>query len=115
MQAARERRPPRSRPAAPALVDPPGYRVRVSPGQAAQPRGGPGQRLVRLAFGSSLEDAGHLSQQVGPAACELAQRGHRGGFLVAGERAPPGPVPRLAGELGYEDPVSLRATIDHTF
>jgi hypothetical protein len=33
----------------------------------AQPRGGPGQRLVRFALACPLEDAGHLGQQVGPA------------------------------------------------
>jgi hypothetical protein len=51
-----------------------------------------GQRLVELALRRSLEDPGHLGQQVGSAARELAQRGRRGSLLVTGERAPPGTV-----------------------
>ena len=73
------------------------------------------QRLIELALGRALEDPGDLGQQVGPAARELAELGHRGGFFIAGELPPAGPVPSLARELGDEDPVSLRAIIDHAF
>jgi hypothetical protein len=67
------------------------------------------------ALGRALEDSGHLGEQVGPAARELAELGHRGGFLVAGQVAPSGPVPRFARDLGYEYPVSVRAILDHKF
>ena len=50
-----------------------------------------------------------------PSGRQLAERGHRGGLLVAGEFAPPGPVARLARELGDEDTVSSRPFIDHAF
>src|SRR6478672_5035201 len=63
-----ERRAPGVRRAAAALLDPARDGVGVGPGHAAQPRRGPGQRLVRLALAGALEDAGHLGQQVGPAA-----------------------------------------------
>jgi len=46
---------------------------------------------------------------------ELAELGHCGALLGLGEIPPPGAVPRLAGELGYENPVSLRTRIDHGF
>jgi transposase InsO family protein len=44
----------------------------------------------------ALQDLGHLGQQVGLAAGELAERGHRGGLLVAGEFTPPGPSPVMS-------------------
>src|SRR6266581_4656966 len=50
--------------AAAALLDPGRYGTGVGPGQAAQPSGGPGQRLVRFALAGALEDAGDLGQQV---------------------------------------------------
>ena len=34
---------------------------------AAQPRGLPGDRLVKLPLGRALQDPGHLGEQVGPA------------------------------------------------
>jgi hypothetical protein len=44
----------------------------------------------------------------------MISRGRRG-LLVPGELAPLRPEPGLAGELGYQDPVSLRARVDHAF
>jgi hypothetical protein len=85
------------------------------PGLAAQTRGLLGERLIRLALASALKDAGDLGQQVGPAARELAELSHRGGFLVAAQFPPPRPAPRLAPDLGDEEAVSQRAFIDHAF
>jgi hypothetical protein len=91
-------------------VSPPGRRP-----LPAQPGGLPGSRLVQPAFRGALEYAGDLGEQVGAAAREVAQRGHRGVLLVGGEVAPPGVVLRLAGQLGYEDTVGLRTIVDHAF
>jgi hypothetical protein len=77
------------------------------PGHAAQPRRGPGQRLVRFALAGALEDAGHLGQQVGPAPGQRAQFGQRGRFFLVGERASPGAVARFAGDLGDEQTVGI--------
>jgi hypothetical protein len=76
---------------------------------SAQPRGGPGQRLVRLALAGALEDPGHLGEQVGPARGQRAEFGQRDRLLVPGQRAPPGAMPRLAGELSHHDPVGITA------
>jgi hypothetical protein len=89
-------------PPAPPFPDPRRDRPRVGPGLAREHRGLAGQRLIRLALTRALEDPGHLGQQVGPAARELAQRGDRGGLFVAGEVTPPRVVPRLPRELSYE-------------
>jgi len=103
------------RPPAPPFLGPRRDRLQVGPSLPAQRRRPPGERLVRLALAGSLEDPGHLGQQIGPAARELAQHGPRGGFLVAVQLAPPGTTARLAVKLGDEETVSLRALIDHTF
>ena len=79
------------------------------PGHAAQPRRGPGQRLVRFALAGALEDAGHLGQQVGPSPGQRSDFGQRGRLLVPSERAPPGAMPRLAGQLSHQDPVGISA------
>ena len=102
-------------PPAPPFLGPRRDRPRVGPGLAAQPHGLARERLIQLALAGALEDPGHLGQQVGPAARQLAQRGHRGALLGAAQLAPPRPAPRLALELGDEQPVSLRALIDHAF
>jgi len=115
VQAARCRRHVRDSPPSAALLDPPLDRLRVGPGTAAQACGLACERFVQFALGGALQDPGDLGRQVSPAARELAQRGHRGGFLVAGELSPLRAVPRLAGELRDEDPVSLRTIIDHEF
>lgn len=91
---------------APPFLNPPRYRLRVSPGLTAQVRSLPGERLVQLPFRGALEDTGDLGQQVGPAARDGAEPGYRGGFLVSGERAPLRVMPRLAGKLGHDHPVS---------
>jgi hypothetical protein len=80
-----ERRPPGVCRAAAAFLDPARYGVHVGPGHPAQPSGGPGQRLIRLALAGPLEDPGHLGQQVGPAPGQRAQFGQRGRLLVLGE------------------------------
>jgi hypothetical protein len=88
------------------------------PGQRLPCGTGPrrtGQRLIVTALGRALEDPGDLGEKVGAAARELAELGHRGRFLAAGQVAPAGPVAGLAGQLGDEDTISLRAIIDHTF
>jgi hypothetical protein len=92
---------------APPFLNPPRDGRRVSPGLAAQVRGLPGERLVQLPFRGALEDPGHLGQQVGPAARDGAELGHGDGFLVSGERAPLRVMPRLAGKLGHDHPVSV--------
>ena len=74
---------PGVRRAAAAFLDPGRDGVGVGPGHPAQPRGGPGQRLVRLALAGALEDAGHLGQQVGPARGQRAEFGQRGRLLLA--------------------------------
>jgi hypothetical protein len=96
-------------------IDPRRDRLRVRPGRTAERRRLADERLVELAFAGALKNAGHLGQQIGAAARERGKLGHRGGLLVAGELAPLRPEPRLAGELGYQDPVSLRTRIDHAF
>jgi hypothetical protein len=92
---------------APPLGDPLRGKGLVGARQAAQLRGGPGQRLVELALRRPLEDPGHLGQQVGPVACQRAELGHRSGFLLRCERAPLGVMSRLAGQLGDEDAVGV--------
>ena len=112
-----ERRASGVRRAAAALLDPGRDGVGVGSGQAAQPGGRPGQRLVRLALRCPLEDPGHLGQQIGPAVGQRAEFGQRGRFLLLGERAPPGAMPRLAGQLSHQDPVGLRprSLIPHSY
>jgi hypothetical protein len=85
------------------------------PGLAAQHRRLTRQRFIQLTLTFALEDPGDLGQQVGPAARQLPQGGHRGGFLVAAQLTPPCPVTRLAVKLGAEQPVSFRLLIDHAF
>ena len=46
-----------------------------------------------------------MGQEVGPAAGELAEFGHRGSLLVVGEVAPPGTVPSLPGQLSHQNPI----------
>ena len=53
--------------------------------------------------------------QVGAARGELDKRGHSDGMLRIGQLPPAGMVPRFAGDLGYEYPVSVRMIIDHAF
>ena len=74
-----------------------------------------GQGFVQFTLTRALEDPGDLGQQVGPPGGEPAELGHRSGFLVAIQLTPPGAVPGLSGELSHENPVSLRAIIDHGF
>ena len=114
MHPTRERRPRRGGPPAPPLLDPRRDRLRVSARLAAQRRGLADERLIELALAGALEDPGDLGQEVGAAARQLGQRGYRGGLLVASELMPPRPVPRLPRQLRDEDPVSLRASIDHS-
>jgi hypothetical protein len=64
---------------------------------------------------SPSDDPGDLGEQVSPAACERAELGHRGSLVVAAKFAPPGTMPRLPRQFRYQDPVSLRTIIDHTF
>ena len=48
------------------------------------------------------------SRSARPAASD-AEFGQRGRLLVPGERAPPGAMPRLAGQLSHQDPVGISA------
>jgi len=73
------------------------------------------ERLVKFSLGEAFQQPGNLRQQVGPPGRELAQRGHRGGLLIAAEPTPPGVVLRLAGKLGDQEPISLRTLTDHVF
>ncbi len=115
MQAAGERRLPRGGPPAPPLGDPGRDRLQVGAGLAAQTCGLACERLIRLALAGAVEEPGHLGEQVGPAAGELAQRGHCGTLLGGGEIAPLRVMARLAVQLGDEEAVSLRTLIDHAF
>jgi len=81
----------------------------IGTGLAAQLRGALGQRLVEFTRGGSLEDPGHLGEQVTPAAGPCAELGDRGGFLLCGKRAPPGVMPRFAGQLSHQNPVGTRS------
>ena len=94
-QAARRRRRPRGRSRRPSSIQA-GTVSGVSAGETAKPRDAPGQRLIKSTLRCALQDLGHLGQQVGPAPGELAERGHRGGLLVAGEFTPPGPSPVMS-------------------
>ena len=109
------RRQPGRIPAAVAFGYPCRDRLGVGPRQPAQDGRLAGELLIEFAFRGTLEQAGHFSQQVSPAARQVAQRGGCGAFLVLSELAPPGPEPGLAGQLRDEDPVSLRALLDHAF
>ncbi len=102
-------------PPAPPLGDPARYHIRVSAGHPAQHRRLTRQRLVQLALTRALEDPGDLGEQVSAGTGELAELGHRGGFLGCGELASLRVMARLAVQLGDEQPVSLRALIDHVF
>jgi len=82
---------------------------------AAEPGGLADERLIRLALACALEDPDDLGQQVGATSGELAERGHRRGLLVAGERAPLRAAPGLPRQPRYQDPISLRAIIEHEF
>lgn len=113
--ATRRRRHPRGLPPAPPLLDPCRDRLRVGPGQAAQGRGLPAGRLVKLTLARALKDAGDLGEQVGAAASELAEPGHRGAFPCLGQLALLRVMPRLASDLSDEQAASLRALIDHEF
>ena len=62
-------------------------------------------------LGRTLEDPGHLGEQISPAPGKRAELSNRGGFLAAGQVAPSSPVPRLARQLGDEDTISFRALI----
>lgn len=112
---ARVRRQAGRVPAPPAFGHPCRDRLGTGTGQPAQNGRLTRQRLVQLTLRSTLEQAGHLGQEVGPAGRELAQRGCRGVFLICGEHTPLRPEPGFAGELSYEYPVCLRATIGHVF
>ncbi len=94
---------------APAFLDPPRNCLRVCSGLAAQVRGLPGERLVQLSLGRTLEDPRDFGEQVGPAAGERAEFGHRGSLLVLGQVAPPGVMPCRAGELGDEETIGIGA------
>jgi hypothetical protein len=71
--------------------------------------------VIPAALAEALHDPGHLGQQVGPACGEVAQLPHRGGVLVLGKLSPSGLALRRTVHLRDEDPVSLRAVIEHAF
>jgi hypothetical protein len=68
-----------------------------------------------IAVGAIDVDARHLGQQVGAPGRDRAQLGHRGGFLIRRQVTPAGVTSCGAGNPGDEDPVSLRAAIEHVF
>ena len=112
MQATGERRLPRGGPPAP----PPAIQAGIASGSAPALRHKPAAWRASGSSGcGALEDPGDFGEQVGAAACEVTELGHRSGFLVAVQVAPPGAAARLAVKLGDEQPVSLRALIDHMF
>jgi len=71
--------------------------------------------LVQLALREAFHHPGDLGEQVGPAAREVPQDGHRGGLLLAAQFTPPSMMPGLVPEPGDEDAVSCRALIGHAF
>jgi hypothetical protein len=91
-----------------AHLDPPRDRLRISPGLAAQPGRLPREAFAELPPARALLDARRLGQQIGAAVRELAQLGHRSGFLSRRQLAPAGVTPCGAGNPSDEDPVSLR-------
>jgi hypothetical protein len=115
VKATRERRHARGGPTAPALLDPGRDRLRVGPGLAAQLGGLPRERLIELPLRGALQDPSHLGQQGHAPVRELAELGHRRGFLVPGQHAPPGVTPGGAGELRDQDAVTIRtrAPVSH--
>ncbi len=82
---------------------------------AAQSGGRSREGFIKRPLGEAFGNPGDLGEQVGPAARELAQRGYRGGLLVRGELTPLRVMLRLAVELGDENPVGLRASVDYAF
>jgi hypothetical protein len=95
--------------AAAAYLDPGRDCFRVGAGQAAQPRGPAGERLIQLALMRALKDAGDLGEQVTTSGRELGQLGYCGGFLVCGQVAPFGAVAGGAGEPGNKNAVGVRS------
>jgi hypothetical protein len=87
---------PRRVPPPPHFLGPCRDRLRIRSGQPARVGRLASQRFIELAFADTLEDPGHLGEEI-----TAGQRGHRGGSLVRGELALPG----LAGRLRDEYPV----------
>jgi len=94
---------------APPFFGPARDRLDAGPGLAAQIGRLPGKRLVKFSIGGALKDPGDLGQQISPARCELAELGHRGGFLVPGQLTPSDVMPCRARELRDEDAVGVRS------
>ena len=98
------------------FLDPCRDQVRVGSGLAAQLRSLPCQRLIKLALAKALyDDARDVGQEVGPARGDLAQLPHRGGVLGFAQFSPSGMTLRRSVQMRDDDPVGLRAVIDHEF
>ena len=72
-------------------------------------------RLRRSAFDRVLKPLNVTRAQWWMLAYLSREDGMTQSQLAVGEIASLGPVPGLAGQLGYQDPVSLRTIIDHEF
>ena len=75
----------------------------------------PREGLIELSLAEALLDPGHLGHQVGAPGRELAELGHRGNLLIFCRAVPACEAPGCARKANDEDPVSLRALIDHAF
>ena len=114
MQATGERRAPCIRPPLATDLGPSRDRLRIGTRQAAQPRGVAGERLIKRPLSKALSAASDLGEQVGTAG-ELAELGHRDGFLLVRQLVPAGEPPGRASQPGDEDTVSRRTIFDHAF
>jgi hypothetical protein len=106
-----ERRQPRGLGPALALVDPSWDQGLVGAGQAAQFRHGLSLQLIlpALVLAGAQSEPGGLGQQVGAAACGLAQFRRPGGLLRLSQAAPPGMTPGSAVKRGSPQPVRARS------
>jgi hypothetical protein len=115
VQATGERRQISSRLAPPPLLHPPADQFRIRPGLPAQPGSLPAKRLIVPPLRRTLEYPGHLGEQIGPTSRKRLELSYGGCLLVASERPPLCPVPRLPRQFRDEDTISLRAIVDHEF
>ncbi len=72
-----------------------------------------GERLMWAALARSLEDADNLGEQVSPPGRQLAERGHRGVMLGAGQVPPSRMVLGFAEQFSDQEPV--RCALAHSF
>ena len=72
---------------------------------------GPGLRLLKIACIEAGDHARDLGQKIRPSGRQLAELGHRGSFLLLGQRTPFSVMLGRAVQLGDEDPVRHRSAV----